>query len=457
MSSTPGARRSIPVERQLPVAVRLAIALSALTLISTLFLLLPGVANRRLGFTEAMFTAVSALTVTGLSTLTPASDLTTAGKVLLITLVQIGGFGMMSFVVIIFRLIGRHISVLDRITLRSALGGVETRGVLRLVARVLLGVVLFEAAGAALLFFHWRPMFSSDGEALGYAVFHAISAFCNAGFELFTGSTRFADGLPSDGLSMAILSALIIIGGLGVPVIANLMAYPRERRLSLHTRMTLAIVFFLVLLGGMGIFTAEMLSGSGGGGTQAGWTRALPVAFFHSVMARSAGFSVEGGFASLSPASQFLTLLLMFIGAAPASMGGGITTGTAAVLAIAMVSYVRNRFEPTVAGRAIPAELVRRAMAVLIIAILVVAVATWLLLVSHPQTGLLAALFEVVSAFSTCGLSLAFTNRLNGFGMAIIMLVMFWGRLGALTVVVALTRRTTPPLVRFPEENILIG
>jgi trk system potassium uptake protein TrkH len=194
-----------------------------------------------------------------------------------------------------------------------------------------------------------------------------------------------------------------------------------------------------------------MLSGSPG----PDWS--LGLAFFHSVVARSAGFSVGGGFAALSPASQFLTLLLMFIGAAPASMGGGITTGTAAVLGLALISYIRNRFEPTVAGRSIPAEVVRRATAVLIAAMLVVTVATWLLLLSHPQVGLLSALFEVISAFATCGLSLAFTRQLNGFGLGLIMLVMFWGRLGALTVVAALARRSTPPLVRYPEENIMIG
>lgn len=445
----------------LPVVLRLLLLLVGLSLLGTLLLLLPGMSTRPLTFEEALFTSVSALTVTGLSVLVVPLDLTPPGQAVLLLLIQIGGIGLMIFTVTIFMLLGRRISLLDRFALRSTLGSIVPGAVLNLAARVLVGVLTFEVLGAAALFFHWRDILGSDWRALGYAIFHAVSAFCNAGFDLFVGLDEFPNGMPADALTLTISSVLMLTGGLGVPVMADLLALPQDRRLTLHTRITLAFVLFLVVFGGLGIFAAEEMAGYPvGAGYQSAlkpWYGRLGIAFFQSISARSSGFMGVSGFESLTPSSQLLLMILMFIGTAPASMGGGITTGTAIALGLALWGFLRNQPYPVLNKRAISAEIVRRATAVLTLSLLVVMAATWLMLLTHPTARMTDALFEVISAFATCGLTLTFTPALNSFGLALLMFVMIWGRLGALSVVIALTRPSVQPLVKYPEEQILIG
>lgn len=186
------------------------------------------------------------------------------------------------------------------------------------------------------------------------------------------------------------------------------------------------------------------------------WTRQLELALFQSISARTAGFSAFPAFEQLLPATEATIMGLMFIGSAPASMGGGITTGTFAVLLFALWSYAQGRTTAEVGDRAIPAALVRKAIAVLLVSLGVVVVATWIILYSHPVT-LDLAVFEVISAFATCGLSLAFTKELDLIGQIVIVIVMMWGRLGALTIVATLAYVRPAPRVSYPEEQILIG
>lgn len=437
----------------LPVALRLLLGLSGLVLAATALLLLPGMATRPLTLAEAFFTAASALTVTGLTVIVPGADLTLAGQIVLLVLIQVGGIGLMVFTVVVFHLLGRRISLVNRLALRDLFGSLVPGAILQLTLRVLLGVLVVEAAGALLLWWVWSPWMGS-GRAVWFAVFHSVSAFCNSGFDLFPGLPGFAT-IPNDGGTLAILGSLVLTGSLGVPVVADLLAFRRTRRLTLHTRLTLTAVAILTLLGTLVIFTAEGLRP----GVLAGepWDRRLGLALFQSISARTAGFIGVPSFELLAPPSQLILIVIMFIGAAPASMGGGITTGTLVVLALALWAYVRNRPHPEVGGRTISAETVRRATAVLSISLLVVLGATLLLLLTHPQFTLDNALFEIVSAFATCGLTLAYTPNLNLFGRILVVLVMIWGRLGALTVMVALTRPANVPLYVYPEEQILIG
>jgi trk system potassium uptake protein TrkH len=228
----------------------------------------------------------------------------------------------------------------------------------------------------------------------------------------------------------------------------------RRRRLSLHSKITLTIYAALIFLGTAGLLLAE---------TQAGGTlsveppaRRLSLAMFQAISARTAGFAGLANIEALMPASQVLIMGLMLIGSAPASMGGGITTGTLAVLLLSLWGYVQGRPAAQVGGRTIAVETVRRASAIVTVSLLVVGAATWLILLTHPVT-LDRALFEVISAFATCGLTLAFTNELNLFGQVVIMLIMFWGRLGALTIVAALAHQAPAQAVTYPEEALLIG
>jgi trk system potassium uptake protein TrkH len=441
----------------LPPALRLVLGLATLVLIGTLLLMLPGASTGGgLSWNQALFTATSALTVTGLATITPVTDLTLFGQLVLLLLIQIGGVGFMVVAVVLLRLLGRRVGLADRLALKDSLGLLSPAAIVKLTRRVLYTVLVIEALGAAALYLHWRgDSRLSEGQALFFAVFHAVSAFCNAGFDLFSGTPGFSDGIPRDNVTLLILGLLIFLGGLGIPVIADLLTYPWQRRLSLHTRLTLWVVAFLVLSGTVGFFAAEFRAGGALAGEHP--LRALLICLFQSVAARTAGFWGIAEFTALTPASQLLMITLMFIGCAPASMGGGITTGTFAALAISLWSYARGMPSATFGGRSLGRDTARKAGAVLTISLFVVLLATWLLLLTN-DVALDAATFEVVSAFATCGLTLGLTPQLNLFGQLLICLVMFWGRLGALTIILALAaQQGRPQPVQYPEEPILIG
>ncbi len=449
------ARRRLPgATAVLRVPARLVSGLAALVLLGAFLLLLPPMGGaRQLQLNEAMFTAVSALTVTGLTVITPFSDLSLPGKLVLLGLIQVGGVGYMTLATMAFRLLGREVSFVDRLALREAIGLREAGSVVQLVRHILVAVLLLEGVGALLLFWRWRDILPAQDRVL-YAVFHAVSAFCNAGFDLFRGRPGFPDGVPNDTGTLAIMGTLIFLGTLGVPVLFDLLTFSWRRRLSLHTRITLPVIVFLSAGGALGLLISE--SFTGGVLTDKTLPRQIALALYQSVSGRTAGFVCIPELGTLHPSSDFLLNCLMFIGSAPASMGGGITTGTFVTLVLAIWAYGRGWPTPVVGGRAVPGEMVRKAAAVFALSVFVVVTATWVLLVTH-HSALQPTLFEVVSAFATCGLSLGMTSDLTLFGQAVIMAMMFWGRLGALTVIVVLTRRRPARLVTYPEERILIG
>lgn len=440
--------------QRVPIPARLIVGLLLLVWLGSVFFLLPGIATRPLLLHEALFTAVSALTVTGLSLIIPARDLTLTGQIGLMVLIQIGGVGFMVAAVMVLRLFGRSLTLLDRLTLRDSLGLIAPGAILQTARQLLILVFAFELAGALMLWLYWLPRLGV-WRGLLYAVFHAVSAFCNAGFNLFDGLPEFPHGIPNDPLSLAILGGLMFVGGLGLPVLLELLHGGVLHRLSLHTRITLSLTLSLFLFGTLAFWGVESFSS----GALRGFPpiQQIAIAAFQSVSARTAGFSAVATFETFTPATQFLLIVLMFIGCAPASMGGGITTGTLAALGLGVWAYARGSVQPQIAGRTLGIHTIRRAAAVLSISLFLVSLATWLILATHPHATLDAALFEVVSAFATCGLSLAFTAQLNGFGLAIIMLMMFWGRLGALTIVLAFLQTRRASHLSYPEEQILLG
>jgi trk system potassium uptake protein TrkH len=312
-----------------------------------------------------------------------------------------------------------------------------------------------EAAGASLLYLHWRQSGIVPPEkALFYAIFHAITAHCNAGFDLFSGLPEYPNGIPTDLLSLVILGVLIILGGLGIPVYMDVI-YRQRRPFSLHTRLTIGISLVLILLGWIGLLISEYLQGGLLSEMPLG-QRAL-LAWFQSVSARTAGFPGLPGFSDLNDPSILLLAALMFIGTAPASTGGGITTGTFLVLWLAVFSYARGLDKIRVGKHTLPSNLLLRSLVVLVISFNLMILATWLLLLTNPFS-LEQSLFEVVSAYSTTGLSLGITSGLNTIGRLIIIFIMFAGRLGAITIMISLmgnNRRES--LIDYPEESILIG
>ena len=440
---------------RVPVPVRLVLGLAMLILVGTAVLLLPGMTTKPITLMEAFFTATSAATVTGLSVLTTSTDFTLLGQVVLLILIQLGGMGFMVLMVLTLRFIGRKVSLRNRMAVSGSVGVEDSTAILPLLTRAFLGMLIIEGLGAILLFLHW----SSSGivtNRLGfYALFHAVSAFCNAGFDLFFGLPQYPDGLPSDNLTLIIMGLIVFIGGLGVPLFVNFAQLRKDRRLTVNTQITLFVVISLMFLGWVGLFVAE--SQPEGVIHDLPVTNRLVQTWFQSVSTRTAGFPGLDSFNNLTPESQLLVMVLMFIGCAPASMGGGITTGTFAVLTLVLVNYVRGRADVQVLGRRITREVVLRATAVLTISIGVVFISSWLILFSNNFDFNLV-LFEVVSALATCGLSLGITAELNTFGQLVLVFVMFWGRLGALTIVIALIqRRPAEQLVQYPETTVLIG
>ncbi len=434
-----------------PSALRLIEGLALLVALGTLALMLPGIGSAgRLTFREAIFTAVSASSVTGLSVITPAQDLTFLGQFVLMLLIQSGGVGFMMLAVVMLLALGRRISLADRLALQDSLGLSLPRAIVRIAGRTVRGILVIEAIGALLLWLNWIPKLGVV-KALWYGVFHAVSAFCNAGFDLWTGTPGY-NGIPTDRVTLIVMGAMIVSGGLGIPVWGDILF--RRKRWSLHTRVTLITSTVLVVGGALAIAFAE--HSAGGPLAEQRWSVTLGKAFFQSVSARTAGFAAWEDLSQMTYGSQWLITCLMFIGTGPASMGGGITTGTLAILVLALWSYTRGLPQAQVGRRSISQEAVRRALAVLTISVLLVGVTTWLLLVTQPLT-LDDALFSTVSAFATTGLSTASMDELNWFGQLLIMAMMFWGRLGALTIVLAVARQSPPQPISYPEENLLLG
>ncbi|MFZ2487587.1 MAG: potassium transporter TrkG [Anaerolineae bacterium] len=434
-----------------PSAVRLVTGLLVVIALGTLALLLPGMATSgRLRFDQALFMATSAASVTGLSVITPARDLTVLGQVVLMVLMEIGGVGFMVLAVFVLLILGRKIMLADRLALQDSLGLSAVRTVVQIALRTLVVVLIMQGLGALALAWRWTPLLGAP-RALWFGLFHAVSAFCNVGLDLFAGMPGYS-GIPTDPVTLAVLAALIVAGGLGIPVWSDLLFH--RGRWSLHTRVTLAITAALIVGGAAAILASEHL-GHGVLTTTQGYDQ-FDKALFISISARTGGFSSIVDLGKLSEASTWVITVLMFVGTAPASMGGGITTGTLAVLLLATWSYLRGLSDVRVGMRSISRETMRRALAVLVMALTLVISATWLLLISQPIAES-DALFTVVSAFATAGFNTVPLENFSLFGQFVVIVVMFWGRLGALTIVLAVARQSPPQPVSYPEETLLLG
>jgi trk system potassium uptake protein TrkH len=407
-----------------------------------------------LSLLDALFTAISATTVTGLVVVNTADTFSLFGQIIILLLIQVGGVGFITISIVLFRLIGRRVSIYERNLLRQTLGVEAGEGIVQLTLSVLLITLVIETAGAVLLFTQWVQIMDWRHAAY-YAVFHSVSAFCNAGFDLFRGFDdpilQFTRNNP---LILVVMSVLITIGTLGITVIYDVLVWPRERHLSLHTRLILPFTLLLMVVGTIILIFDEAL-------VERNLTAALPVdapwllAFFTIVSSRTAGITLIP-VDSLGQASQLIIFVWMFIGGAPASMGGGVGLSTVAVVFIALWSTARGHDDVRVLERTLPTETVVKAVAVLTVSTTVIVMVTLsLALLSEGELFTLA--FEVVSAYSNTGYSLGITGDLGPLSLVLVALTMFWGRLGPLTLVVALAQRRRKTLIRYPAEKIIIG
>ena len=431
----------------------IVLAFAGLVVVGTLLLKIPA-ANNGVSWLDAFFESVSAVTVTGLQTVVPARDFTPLGQAILAALIQLGGLGIMTLATVGALLIGRRMGFRDLLIVREELASPDSpRNVARLVGQVALITLLVEVVGVVILTVH----FALEGHglgSLGLAVFHSIAAFCNAGFDIFENGTASYAG---DWTLNLTLIYLITAGGLGFPVLVNLYYYPRIRRLTLQSKLVLITSAVLVLVGVLSVALLEWTNSRTLGGEPLG-TKVL-MSLFQGVTPRTAGFATVT-YSDMRDPTLGVQMALMFIGTAPVSTGGGIKVTTLALIFLIFLTQLRGQEEISAFGRRIPRSLIAKSVTVMTLSTLLVFGAALVLMISDDVL-FLTALFEVTSAFGTVGLSLGpgygLATELGAFGKILLALVMFAGRVGPITLVVALSQRSKPRRYTYPEEEIAIG
>ena len=440
-----------------PIAL-LAASFAALVGIGTVLLLLPAATKdgRGLPFIDALFTSASAACVTGLSVLDIGSVLSRFGQVVLLALIQLGGLGIMTFYAGLALTLGVRLTIAQRHSLSVAVDEPRSFELARTLRYVVLLTLTAELVGSVLLYFRMAPRFSSTGESLFAAVFHSVSAFCNAGFGLLP------DNLVSyqaDWLVNLTIIGLIVLGGIGFSVAHELFSRetfkrsPRAlwRQVSTHSRMALTATGFLILFATVFFLVREYHNALAGLHPATKFLASL----FQAVTPRTAGFNTVA-MSSLHPSTILCWTLLMFIGASPGGTGGGIKTTTAAVLLLAVRSQFRGRSELEYAGRTIPRVTVFRATSVVTLSAIALLLAFGTLLMTETQP-FSALLFEAASAFGTVGLSTGITPALSVTGKLVLTLLMYVGRIGPLTFVLAMRVRERTAPVTYPSARIMVG
>lgn len=439
------------VDRFTPARV-LVLGFAVLILIGALLLELPVSTYTDISFLDALFTATSAVCVTGLVVVDTGTFFTPFGQVVIMCLIQVGGLGFMTAGTIIFIMLGRKITLKERLVIQEALNQRTLSGLIRLAKKIVLFTFILEAVGALFLSTRFVPIYGWQ-TGLYYSVFHSISAFCNAGFDL-TGGFLSLTGFNHDYVVMATIMFLFILGGLGFTVLLEIQQKRNFRKLSLHSKIVVVSSFFLLALGTVVVLLLENANPE----TLAsmGVFPKLVNSFFTAATSRTAGFNViptEG----LRDATLYFLMGLMFIGASPASTGGGIKTTTFSTIIIAVLSIVRGQDDVSVFHRRFPFVIVNKAISIIVVSALLVFVVSLLLTITE-NAGFLEVLFETFSAFGTVGLSAGLTTDLSPMGRFLVIITMFAGRVGPLTLTLALAQalKKKAPF-RYPEERILVG
>lgn len=425
-------------------------------LLGTLLLLLPYASQEGqvTDFMTAFFTATSATCVTGLVVVNTYTHWSFAGQIIILCLIQIGGIGFMTFCIAAISLTKKKIGYISRSLMQNSISAPQLGGIVRMTKFVLWGTLFVEGIGAFLLSFFYVPLYGM-GKGLWYSIFHSISAFCNAGFDLMGEHIEFISYTAQVGNIYVnlVIMLLIIIGGLGFFVWQNLLeARFRFSRMHLHTKLVVFLSGILIIGGGVALFITER-----GGVEFQKLTLAeqLTASFFQSVSARTAGFNTVN-IGSLTQTSQFLIICLMMIGGSPGSTAGGIKTTTFAVLALSVLTTFWHRKSIEVFGRRMEEGILRLASCVFMIYLSLVCFAA-MVMSRIEGLPLLSTLFESVSAIATVGLSTGITTSLGNVSLVILTILMIVGRAGSLTMLLAFSSRKNPVVSTLPLEKIQIG
>ncbi|MGE6754466.1 TrkH family potassium uptake protein [Rossellomorea sp. NPDC071047] len=410
---------------------------------------LPFATTESITWLDALFTTTSAMTVTGLAVVDTGGAFTLFGEVVIMSLIQIGGLGIMSFAVLIFMMLGKKIGFKERLLLQQALNQTSVGGVIKLVKYLFIFSFLVEGFAVLLLASEWVPEFGWR-RGLYVSIFHSISAFNNAGFSLWSDSLMGYVGNPIVNIT---ISFLFILGGIGFTVLVDLWKSKTIRKLSLHTKIMIVGTFVINVFAFMMIFILEYNNPNTL--AQLPLLDKLFASYFQAVTPRTAGFnSLDYG--SMERSTLLFTILLMFIGAGSASTGGGIKLTTFVVISLSVFAFLKEKREIRVFRRTIDQNYIFKALAVSMISVLLVFTALFFLDMTEKNASFLSILFEVVSAFGTVGLSMGITGSLTAIGKWIIIIVMFVGKLGPLTLAFSLSRPDKEK-IRYPKEDILTG
>ncbi len=454
-TSTELSRRSGEHRLRLSPAQTIAIGFAVIIFAGAVLLSLP-ISNRNgqsIPFINALFTAVSATCITGLSVYDIWSQFSGFGQVVMLLLVQTGGLGFMTVAVLFSFAMKKRIGLRERTFLSEAVSSNQLGGIIRLTRRILAGTAIFELGGAALLAVRFCPLFGF-WKGLWYGLFHSVTAFCNAGFDLMgclepgSSLTLFA----GDWWVNIVIMLLILIGGTGFAVWSALLDNRHHwSRYSLHTKLVLSVsAIFIVIPTAIFFFTEKNASMAGMDVPQ----RILS-SLFQSVTTRTAGFAgIDNG--ELSGAGSLLTMLLMFVGGAPGSTAGGIKITTFAVMALSIVGYIRGKADVNVFDRRLESGVARRAFCTVLFNFSLAAVGMFLISWLQPLP-LEDIIFEVFSAIGTVGLTAGITGELCGLSKLVIMLLMYAGRVGSLAVLLTADEPRSKDKLRCPEGKIIIG
>lgn len=432
----------------------ISIVFLCLIFVGTLLLMLPysSSSGQSIDFLNALFTATSAICVSGLVVLDTGSAFTTFGQCIIMLLIQVGGLGFMTLGVMVAIVIGKKIGLRQRLIIQQATNSISSKGLVKLSIYMVLISIAFEIMATSILTLRWQDEMGWS-QAAYYGLFHSVSAFNNAGISLWSDSLSPFVGDPIVNITIILL---FVIGGLGYIVVVDIIRKRSWHKLSLHSKVVLLGSGILYFAGFVIIFLLES-SNPATFGTLDMWERSW-AALFQGAAPRSSGFNtIEVG--SMLATSQFLMIILMFIGAASGGTGGGIKVNTVFVLILATLNTFRGGGQIHAFKRKIATETVMRALAVVISSITVVLIVSLLLTLteSTKEEHFLKILFEATSAFSTTGLSMGLTSELSPIGKVIITITMFVGRLGPLTLAFALTQKKRSSKIGYPEDNVLIG
>ncbi|MGL4363439.1 MAG: TrkH family potassium uptake protein [Cellulosilyticaceae bacterium] len=442
----------------------------AVITVATILLMLPisTQSGESTSLIDALFTSTSAVCVTGLVVVNTFEHWSVFGKTIILLCIQIGGLGFMSLVSMIFIVMGRKITLKNRLIMQEALNFNTTAGIVRFTKLIVQLTFLVEGIGALLLSFVFIPEYGVV-KGICYSIFHAISAFCNAGFDIIGDSSLTT--YVGNGVMNFTIMALIIFGGLGFTVwidTYNAIKLKRESaahftwkqafyKMSLHTKIVWIITLLLIVGGFLFFFVVEYSNPA----TFADLTlkEKIYAAMFQSISPRTAGFNTVP-LAELRLPSKLMTMILMFIGGSPAGTAGGIKTVTIGILILCAISTLKGKDHTIAFKRTIPTRNIMRALTVIMLGFTVIIMMLMILTVTE-QASFVETMFETISAFATVGLTLGITSELTLIGKIIIIILMFIGRLGAITIGVALVVRrrkmTEKGSIQYPEEKIMVG